>query len=50
VVSLIGQGFGEQDFASLLEVAARGANLTLEPDPRFVPDGLDAPEGPRTEA
>jgi 3-hydroxyisobutyrate dehydrogenase len=50
VVSLIGQGFGEQDFASLLEVAARGANLTLEPDPRFVPDGLDTPEGPRTEA
>src|ERR1700693_5050220 len=45
VVSLIGQGFGEQDFASLLEVAARGANMILEPDPRFVPDGLDAPEG-----
>jgi len=44
VVSLIGQGFGEQDFASLLEVAARGANLTLEPDTRFVPDGLDTPE------
>jgi 3-hydroxyisobutyrate dehydrogenase len=40
VVSLIGQGFGDQDFASLLEIEARGANLVLEPDPRFVPDGL----------
>jgi 3-hydroxyisobutyrate dehydrogenase-like beta-hydroxyacid dehydrogenase len=49
VVSLIGEGFGEQDFASLLEVAARGANLTLEPDPRFVPDGLDTPERSSTE-
>jgi 3-hydroxyisobutyrate dehydrogenase-like beta-hydroxyacid dehydrogenase len=50
VVSLIGQGFGEQDFASLLEVAARGANMILEPDTRFVPDGLDTPERSRTEA
>src|ERR1700693_1322535 len=49
VVSLIDQGFGEQDFAALLEVAARGANMILEPDPRFVPDGLDAPERPGTE-
>jgi 3-hydroxyisobutyrate dehydrogenase len=49
VVSLIDQGFGEQDFASLLEAAARGANMILEPDPRFVPDGLDAPERPGTE-
>jgi 3-hydroxyisobutyrate dehydrogenase len=40
VVSLIGQGFGDQDFAALLEIAARGANLELEPDARFVPDGL----------
>jgi 3-hydroxyisobutyrate dehydrogenase len=44
VVSLIGQGFGDQDFASLLEIAARGANLVLEPDPRFVPDGLGTGE------
>ena len=44
VVSLIGAGFGEQDFAALLEVAARGANLTLEADDRFVPDGLEAAE------
>lgn len=46
VVSLIGQGFGEQDFASLIEVAARGANLVLEPDMRFVPDGLGSNEAP----
>jgi 3-hydroxyisobutyrate dehydrogenase len=49
VVSLIGQGFGDKDFAALLEVVARGANLTLEPDDRFVPDGLDTPEPPGTE-
>jgi 3-hydroxyisobutyrate dehydrogenase len=49
VVSLIGQGFGDKDFAALLEVVARGANLTLEPDHRFVPDGLDTPEPPGTE-
>ncbi len=46
VVSLIGHGFGEQDFASLIEAAARGANLVLEPDPRFVPDGLGSNEAP----
>ncbi|MGA7988706.1 MAG: NAD(P)-dependent oxidoreductase [Candidatus Dormiibacterota bacterium] len=44
VVSLIGQGFGDQDFASLLEIAARGANMVLEPDPRFIPDGLGTGE------
>jgi 3-hydroxyisobutyrate dehydrogenase len=50
VVSLIGQGFGDKDFASLIELAARGANLTLEPDSRFVPDGLDGPDSQRTPA
>lgn len=49
VVSLIGQGFGDQDFAALLEIAARGANLELVPDPRFVPDGLGSSEGPAPE-
>ncbi len=44
VVSLIGQGYGDQDFAALLEIAARGANLELLPDPRFVPDGLGSEE------
>jgi 3-hydroxyisobutyrate dehydrogenase len=49
VVTLIGYGFGDKDFAALLEVAARGANLQLEPDERFIPDGLDAPEAPVAE-
>ncbi len=49
VVSLIGQGYGDQDFASLLELAARGANLVLEPDTRVVADGLGSPEDPSAE-
>jgi 3-hydroxyisobutyrate dehydrogenase-like beta-hydroxyacid dehydrogenase len=40
VVNLIGNGLGDQDFATLLELEARGANVKLEPDPRHVPDGL----------
>jgi len=40
VMNLIGNGLGELDFASLLELEARGANLKLEPDSRHVPDGL----------
>jgi 3-hydroxyisobutyrate dehydrogenase-like beta-hydroxyacid dehydrogenase len=40
VVSLIGNGMGDRDFASLLELEAKGANLNLVPDPREVPDGL----------
>ena len=49
VVTLIGLGFGEQDFAALLELAARGANIDLIPDPRFIPDGLGSPEGSAAE-
>ncbi len=45
VLSLIGHGFGDQDFATLIELAARGANLTLEPDDRVVDDGLEADDG-----
>jgi 3-hydroxyisobutyrate dehydrogenase-like beta-hydroxyacid dehydrogenase len=40
VMNLIGNGMGHLDFASLLELEARGANLELEPDPRQVSDGL----------
>ncbi len=50
VVSLIGQGFGDQDFAALLEIVARGANLELVADPRFVTDGLGSTEAHVTEA
>jgi 3-hydroxyisobutyrate dehydrogenase len=40
VMTLIGAGLGDQDFATLLELEARGAGMQLEPDPRHVPDGL----------
>jgi 3-hydroxyisobutyrate dehydrogenase len=40
VMNLIGSGMGEHDFASLLELEARGAGVKLVPDPRPVPDGL----------
>jgi 3-hydroxyisobutyrate dehydrogenase-like beta-hydroxyacid dehydrogenase len=41
VMSLIGSGMGEQDFAALLELEARGAGMKLAPDPRLIPDGLE---------
>ncbi len=41
VVSLIGNGLGDIDFAALLELQARAANLELEPEPREVSDGLE---------
>lgn len=44
VVGLIGSGLGDQDFATLLELEARLADLKLEPDPRPVPDGLAQPQ------
>jgi 3-hydroxyisobutyrate dehydrogenase-like beta-hydroxyacid dehydrogenase len=44
VVSLIGSGLGDQDFATLLELEARGANLDLNPDPRQISDGLAKPQ------
>ncbi len=40
VTSLIGAGLADQDFATLLELEARGAGLNLEADTRKVPDGL----------
>jgi len=42
VVSLIGQGLGDLDFAALLELEARGAGFQLTPESRQVSDGLDA--------
>jgi 3-hydroxyisobutyrate dehydrogenase len=42
VVSLIGNGLGEGDFAALLELEARAANLKLEPEERQVSDGLES--------
>lgn len=42
VVSLIGSGLGDVDFAALLELEARGANVHLDPEARKVSDGLEA--------
>ena len=50
VVSLIGQGLGDIDFAALLELEARGANLTLKPEHRDVSDGLKPEDGTTGEA
>jgi 3-hydroxyisobutyrate dehydrogenase len=45
VVNMIGNGLGDKDFASLLELEAHGAGITLEPDARHVADGLgDKPQ------
>jgi 3-hydroxyisobutyrate dehydrogenase-like beta-hydroxyacid dehydrogenase len=44
VVSLIGNGLGDVDFAALLELEARGANLALTPEGRTISDGLEAPD------
>jgi 3-hydroxyisobutyrate dehydrogenase-like beta-hydroxyacid dehydrogenase len=46
VVSLIGQGLGEVDFAALLELEARGAGLALTPEHREMSDGLEPPASP----
>src|ERR1700682_696806 len=45
VVSLIGQGLGDVDFAALLELEARGANLALKPEHRNLSDGLEPADG-----
>jgi 3-hydroxyisobutyrate dehydrogenase-like beta-hydroxyacid dehydrogenase len=42
ITSLIGAGLADRDFATLLELEARSAGLTLEPDPRHVADGLSS--------
>ena len=47
VVNLIGQGLGDVDFAVLLELEARGANLTLKPEQRELSAGLE-PSDPST--
>ncbi len=41
VVTLIGNGLGDVDFAALLELEARGANLRLTPEGRTISDGLE---------
>ena len=41
VQSLVGQGYGEQDFASVLELQARAAGLELVSEDADVADGLE---------
>jgi 3-hydroxyisobutyrate dehydrogenase-like beta-hydroxyacid dehydrogenase len=41
VTHMIGQGFGDTDFIALLEIEARGAGLTMEPENIDVSDGLE---------
>lgn len=41
LVDMIGNGLGDQDFSTLLEMAARGAGLELQPENGEVSDGLD---------
>ena len=48
VQGLIGHGYGDQDFAALLELAAQSAGLQLESENSPITDGLgqaDANEG-----
>jgi 3-hydroxyisobutyrate dehydrogenase-like beta-hydroxyacid dehydrogenase len=40
VTNLVDEGFGDQDFATLLELEARGAGLELHPEGRLIDDGL----------
>lgn len=45
VQALIGHGYGEVDFAALLELEARGSSLDVEPEGVPVSDGLDGRVG-----
>jgi 3-hydroxyisobutyrate dehydrogenase-like beta-hydroxyacid dehydrogenase len=45
VQSLVGNGFGEQDFATVLELQARSSGLALASEDAEVPDGLEPAGG-----
>jgi 3-hydroxyisobutyrate dehydrogenase len=47
VQSLVGNGFGQQDFATLIELQARASGLQLDSERADVPDGLEPPTGYR---
>jgi hypothetical protein len=40
IQSLVGNGYDDVDFQVMLEVAARGSGLQLEPENVYVDDGL----------
>jgi len=44
VQTLIGHGYGEQDFAALVELEAQSAGLQLESENSDISDGLDQPD------
>jgi 3-hydroxyisobutyrate dehydrogenase-like beta-hydroxyacid dehydrogenase len=48
IQSLVGHGYGESDFAALLQLQAGSANLPLESEQADVPDGLEPSAQPRT--
>jgi 3-hydroxyisobutyrate dehydrogenase len=43
VQSLVGNGFGQEDFATLIELQARASGLELVSESAVVPDGLEPP-------
>lgn len=45
VQSLVGNGFGQEDFATLIELQARASGLQLTSEHAEVPDGLEPPPG-----
>jgi 3-hydroxyisobutyrate dehydrogenase len=45
VQSLVGNGFGQEDFAALIELQARASGLRLASEHADVPDGLEPPAG-----
>jgi hypothetical protein len=49
VQALVGRGYGEQDFAALLELQAQSAGLDLISEDADVSDGLEPAAGPEEE-
>jgi hypothetical protein len=45
VQGLVGRGYGEQDFAALIELEAQSAGLRLVGEDAEVSDGLEPPDG-----
>ena len=45
VQGLVGRGYGEQDFAALIELEAQSSGLDLVSEDAEVSDGLEPPDG-----
>jgi hypothetical protein len=50
VQTLIGRGYGDQDFAALIELEAQSAGLQLASENSDISDGLDQPDGSEANA